>query len=759
MRIQPQHAAESSSPSATSHEQTHPGVAGQTSASPPETPVAAPLAALSPRRRASTSAAATTSHGTVAEPSSNETPPAATPAPSTETGLLARARSALATGTQYTTDALSHAASGLWSISDLRTMLQVHASDPAFLQMVRQLDQEQAAPHSLARLRAAMTQLRGAVADTENGLEERFRNAFLSDIKAVEDALHPLEHGTPATGRALKALLNLANAWPMLVPSPFMANQAKTFAYSLALAARSVLMLSASTLRPTADGLPIPIVGGGQLGRDANELHLYAYLLNGLFLPFEITKKTHNHAAIHQAEAVENNMGFGAAAATACAAIMVTPFLWSSISALGHRARDQASRLRASAAQQFGFTDYAQRTRAGMTPGQISVELRTQLDQIATVLLNGRDAFQQVRRDFTGPGQGHELTRTLNAQCTHLLETLDRCCQRLSTALQHDQGRSESIPRQLSNDDVASKLSLALLGTAVTGSAIYLIQPDRIGTVDTLADTAVVATVMLQSAFNKNANRQDAMERFKAMCGGSMVIAMALTAEKLTKTFADRSLIEASSTSPYYAGAIMSLMAMTMPGPVANATESAMNWGGRQIGRLFTGPDGTQLATTVASTPEELQETTHRTLQYLLQLSPEHLQAYEEHVAPDAALQAIQDASAAARPSTSRVTITEIEEDGSVAAPIEATPDNRPPQPSTSADATAPTTAESEASTQTIPLRTPQDADAVSLARPTVGESDKDSDVAESSAQTTLDDALAPSTRDDATVGRPSTLH
>ncbi|QBG98102.1 XopX family type III secretion system effector [Xanthomonas oryzae] len=758
MRIQPRQIEESSSPSATSHEQTHPdtAVAGQTSASPPQTPVAAPLAALSPRRRASTSAPATASHATVAEASSNETAPAATPAPSTETGLLARARSALTTGTQHAITGLSQAAHGLWSISDLRTMLEPQAHDPAFLQMVRQLDQEQAAPHSLARLSAAITQLRGAISNPENGLEERFRNAFLSDIKAVEDALHPLEHGTPATGRALKALLNLANAWPLLVPSPFMANQAKTFAYSLALAARGVLMLSASALRSTADGLPIPLIGGGQFGRDANELHLYAYLLNGLFLPLEITKKAGNEAVRHQAEAVENNMGFGAAAATACAAIMVTPFLWSSISALGNRARDQASRLHANAAHQLGFTNYAQRTRAGMTPGQISAELRTQLDQIAAVLLDGRDAFHQVRRDFTGPGQGHELTRTLNAQCTQLLETLDRCCQRLSTVLQHgqgqDPGRSESIPRQLSNNDIASKLSLALLGTAVSGSAIYLIQPDRIGTVDTLADTAVVTTVMLQSAFNKNANRQDTMERFKAMCGGSMVIAMALTAEKLAKTFADRSLIEASSASPYYAGAIMSLMAMTMPGPVANATESAMNWGGRQISRLFTGPDGTQLATTVASTPEELQETTHRTLQYLLQLSPQHLQAYEEHLAPDAALQAIQDASAAARPSTSGVTITEIEEDGSVAVPIAATSHNSPPHLSTSADAAAPTTAALEASTQTIPL---QGADAAALARPIAGESEKDSDVAEPSTPTTLDGAHS----DDATAGRPSTLH
>ncbi|MBV6809631.1 type III secretion system effector protein [Xanthomonas campestris pv. pennamericanum] len=669
--------------------------------SPTQTPLHPSLAALAPRSR-SRASSADSGHGASPVPSHDPEPQADSPerasGPSTAATLAARANAALSSGVQKAYAAVSKGASTLWSISDLRTMLQVHASDPAFLQMVRHLDQEQAAPHSLARLSAAIADLRGAVSNPRNGLEKRFRDAFLSDIKAVEKALHPLEHGTPATGRALKALLNLANAWPLLVPSPFMANQAKTFAYSLALAARGVLMLSASALRPTADGLPIPIVGGGQLGRDANELHLYAYLLNGLFLPFEITKKAGNDAVRHQAEALENNMGFGAAAATACAALMVTPFLWSSISAFGNRAREQASRLRASAAHQLGFTDYAQRTRASMTPGQISAELRTQLDQIAAVLLNGRDAFQQVRRDFTGPGQGHELTRTLNAQCTQLLETLDRCCQRLSAALQHGQVRSESIPRQLSNDDVASKLSLALLATAVTGSVIYLIQPDRIGTVDSLADTAVVTTVMLQSAFNKNANRQDTMERFKAMCGGSMVIAMALTAEKLAKTFADRSLIEASSTSPYYAGAVMSLMAMTMPGPVADATETAMNWGGRQIRRLFTGPDGAQLATTIPSTPEELQETSRRTLQYLLQLSPEHLRAYEEQVAPDAALQAIQDAGAQAqtRPASS-VTITEIteanEEEALAAAsasPEQRSPARTHPSPDQAAASTAP---------------------------------------------------------------------
>ncbi len=339
-------------PSATSHEQTHldTGVAGQTSASPPQTPVAAPLAALSPRRRASTSAPATASHATVAEASSNETAPAATPAPSTETGLLARA--ALATGTQHAITGLSQAAHGLWSISDLRTMLESQAHDPAFLQMVRQLDQEQAAPHSLARLSAAITQLRGAISNPENGLEERFRNAFLSDIKAVEDALHPLEHGTPATGRALKALLNLANAWPLLVPSPFMANQAKTFSYSLALAARGVLMLSASALRSTADGLPIPLIGVGSSDATPTSCICMPTCLMVCSCHWKSPRRPATRLCDIKPRQWKTTWVWRSRR-NGLRGDHGHPFLWSSISALGNRARDQASRLHASAAHQL----------------------------------------------------------------------------------------------------------------------------------------------------------------------------------------------------------------------------------------------------------------------------------------------------------------------------------------------------------------------------------------------------------------------
>ncbi|MFC7521118.1 XopX family type III secretion system effector [Xanthomonas populi] len=628
-------------------------VALQPPAPPTQTSVNPALSALAPRSRSGTSSASSAATSPV-EPSSP-----APQAPHTEATLAARTRAALTTSVQHASAAVSKAASNLWSLADLRTMLQIHADDPAFLQMVRHTDPEQVAPHSLDACRQQITQLRDAI-DAATGLEARFRQQVLGDIKAVEDALRPLEHETPSTKRALKSLANLVNLWQLTVPSPLLANQTKTFAYSIARATKGLMSLSASALRPTADGLPFPLMGG-QLGREANEMHFYVILLNGLFLTTELPKKFGNPSMRQQAEAVENNLGFAAAASTACTAMVLTPFLWNSLNALGNRMQQGVSHLGAGIADRAGFQTHAQRLRARLTPGQISAQLRTQLNEICAALENGRDAFQQARRNFTEPGTGHELTRTLNAQCTHLLETLDQCSKRLSTALQVDQDQPATIPRQPTHQDFSSKLALALLGAGVAGMTVYLIQPDRIGTVDMVADSALVTTVMMQSALNKHATRQDTMERFKAMCSGSMVMVLALGVEKLSKTFADKSLIEASSASPYYAGAIMSLMSMTMPGPMARGAELAMNWGGRQVMRVFKGPDGTQLATRMPSSPEELVQNVQRTASYVESLSPEQAQQYERMVG-DAMLQVIQDPGAASQTRPSSVTITEISE-------------------------------------------------------------------------------------------------
>ncbi|CTP85573.1 putative type III effector protein [Xanthomonas translucens pv. poae] len=604
-----------------------------------------------------------------------------TSAPAT---LATRASAVLTSGVKRASTALSTAASNLWSISDLRTMLQMHANDPEFLAVMKGADPERMAPHTLSSCRQQMRELSELIKHAE-GLGAHQRKQLLGDIKAVMDAMQPLDHATPVTSRVLKSIANLVNFWPVVVPSPLMGKQAKTFAFTMSTATKGVLALSASALRPTADGLPFPLAGG-QLGREANEGHLYNVLINTLFLATELPKKFGDPALRKQAEAVSNNMGYGAGLSVTFTAIMLTPFLWNSLSKLGNTMLDKGARLGAATADAVGLKNQAQQLRARLTPAQINDVVRNQLLQIRGQLDAASDAFQQARRNFIGEDGGKELTRTVNMQCTHLLETLDACSKRLASVLQLDGNQTPSLPREIRNQDFSSKLALTLLATAVTGSTIYLVQPDRLGTINLLSDTCIVTAVMGQSAWNKQATRQDAMERFKGMCGGSMVIALALGAEKLSKTFADKSLIDSSPNSQFYAGVIMSLMAVTMPGPIARSAEmamkmagSGMSMAGSGLKRLFTGPDGTPLATGAPGSPEEMQEHLESTARYLEDLSPEEQDAYASMVGEIAA-QAVQDAGAQAQVPHSSVTITEIEDDDQPAAPeqVAASSANRP---------------------------------------------------------------------------------
>ncbi|PPU96471.1 type III secretion system effector protein [Xanthomonas hyacinthi] len=550
-------------------------------------------------------------------------------------------------------------------MSDLRTMLQLQAHDPAFLAILRGTDPEQPSTHTLASCREQLLQLRNLCA-TAQDLQPHFRHAILSDIEAVEQAIAPLAHGTPATGRALKALANLVNAWPLLVPSPLLANQAKTFAYSIAGATKGVLSLSMSALRSTADGLPFPLTGG-ELGREANEMHFYAALLNGIFLATELPKKYGSESVKHQAEKIENSTYFRSTAAVAAAAVLLTPFVWSNVKQIAGRIRDHALRAGAAGAELVGLNSRAEQLRYRLSPAEVSDELRTRLNDIWLQLENGRVAFEQSRREFTEPGGGRELTRTLNSQCTHLLETLHACTTRFSSALGLDHAEAGITQRVNKNSDFSSKLALTILGAAVTGSTVFLIQPDKIGTADLVADSLVVTSVMAQSAWNKQATRQDAMERFKAMSAVSMVMALALGADKLSKAFTPKGLIESSPTAPYYAGLIMTIMSMTMPGPMARGAELAMNWGGAKIIGLFKGPDGATLATRVPASPEELHENAAGLQDYIARLSPEQQREYEL-MAGSSIQQAIENAGALqlapmATAQASGVTITEITEE------------------------------------------------------------------------------------------------
>ncbi|PPV05468.1 putative type III effector protein XopX [Xanthomonas bromi] len=664
MEIKKPQAAEPSS-FASSHDVhagTAPVVDVASPTSPTQTPLNPSLSALTPRSRsnASTSNSVHDSSPT-ASPSPGMQPhsPERASGPSTAATLAARANAALASGAQHAYAALSKGASNLWSLTDLRTMLQMHADDPAFLAVLKGDDPEHLMPHTLSSCRQQMQEL-GQLIEHAQGLGRHQRNQLMGDVKQVLNALQPLDHATPAASRVLKSIGNLINFWPIVVPSPLMGRQAKTFAFTMSTATKGVLAVSTSALRPSADGLPFPFAGG-QLGRDANEMHLYNVLINTLFLTTELPKKFGDQALREKAEAISENMGYAAGLSVTFTAIMLTPFLWNSLNKLGNSMLDKTARLGAPAAQVLGLNNQAQRLRDRLTPAHINAALRVQLQEIREQLDASCEAFQQARRGFVDQDGGRELTRTVNAQCTHLLETLDRCSKRLASVLQLDGDPTQSLPRGIPNQDVSSKVALMILATAVTGSTIYLVQPDRLGTINLLSDTCIVTALMGQSAWNRQATRQDAMERFKGMCGGSMVIALALGAEKLAKTFADKSLIEASPNAQFYAGAIMSLMAVTMPGPIARGAELAMNAAGSSLKRLFTGPDGTELATRTFDSVEQMQGHLQSVGEYAQQLTPQQLDSYATQIGENVAL-TLQAASAQSHAPRSNVTITEIDD-------------------------------------------------------------------------------------------------
>ncbi|MEA9878731.1 type III secretion system effector protein, partial [Xanthomonas campestris pv. raphani] len=140
----------------------------QPAASPTHSPVNPVLSELAPRSRSGSSSAT-----------------------SATATITAHVKSALANGARHASTAVSRAASDLWSLSDLRTMLQMHANDPAFLEILRGSDPEHATQHTLASCRQQMEELGELIKNTE-GLETHQGKQLLGDIKKVMNALQPL---------------------------------------------------------------------------------------------------------------------------------------------------------------------------------------------------------------------------------------------------------------------------------------------------------------------------------------------------------------------------------------------------------------------------------------------------------------------------------------------------------------------------------------------------------------------------------------
>lgn len=522
------------------------------------------------------------------------------------------------------------AATNLWTLCDLRTMLQRRAGDPEFLRMIRNSDLE--AGHAAFTIGEAQRQLRELASAIEIApdIKPKFRNAALKEIRSIQSALNPLQHGTNPHLRAFKALVNLINLWPSIVPSPFFANQAKTFAYTVAAASKAVVGVAGNFLRGTADGWPIPM-GGGEAGHHSNEVHFYPALLNAVYAFVYGFKQFGSEHARHRAEAIEHNGFFHGGVAVACGAILIAPFVWDHVQNAAGKARNAVVRGVASGLSIVERQEAAVRLREELTPGHVNAAVQQELTRIFTEFEAGRLALLQDRRNFT---QSNELTRTLNSQVTRLLESMGALTDRLDAAFHLRPSDGTVARRSDANPDLAAKTALTVFAGLITGTTVALIQPDKIGTVDLAADALVVTAVMAQSAANKNATRQDAMERFKGMAATSMVMCLALGADKLAQLSGSfpKGLIESSSTAPYYAAAVMTVMAMTMPGPVARGAEIGLNYAGSKIVALFTDPQGRQLATIIPASHEDALRRVSEIRTHVASMSAEELEEYETTV-------------------------------------------------------------------------------------------------------------------------------
>lgn len=521
-------------------------------------------------------------------------------------------------------------ASRFWVLCDLRTMLQPHAHDADLLRLIRGSDLE--AGNEAFTIGQATEQLQNlsTLISGSAEIQPKFKRQALKEIATIQQAMHPLQHGTSPSVRAFKAIVNLINLWPSIVPSPFIANQAKTFAYTVAASSKAVVGVAGNSLRSTADGWPFPL-GGGEMGHHSNEVHFYPALLNLVYGFVYGAKRFGDEPTRHRAEAIEHNKAFHGGVAVACGAILIAPFVWSHLQRAAGKASDFALRGIAAGVSQFGQRGVvaADGMREALTPGHVDDIVRAELTRVFREFEAGRISLDKTRRDFTEGGG--ELTRTLNSQVTRLLDSCGAFGDRLDRSFGLREADGGARAARSSNQDFASKASLTVFAGMVTGLTVFLIQPDPIGTVDLSADALVVTAVMAQAAANKNATRQDAAERFKGMAATSMVMCLALGADRLSKLSAamPNGLIQASPVAPYYAALAMTAMAMILPGPIARGAELGLNYAGSKITALFSDPQGNQLATVIPHSLEAAAERVEELRDHLSNMSAHELDAYE----------------------------------------------------------------------------------------------------------------------------------
>jgi hypothetical protein len=473
-----------------------------------------------------------------------------------------------------------------WKGTNIHGWAHIRGSDPDLLAQVRNagdggssilshIDEE------LAKLETHLPELKLHDAAMGRKLD--------SSLRSVKKNLATLRNGTPVGTRLLNSVINLAINWfPVLAPSPFLKNEPMTFAYTAAAAMNAMGMVGGSALTAAGSGRPVPF-GGGVLGEQANEAHLYPWILGAQFLPSEAVikyAKTHGMEALAAStEKFTGQTWWHALLGIAAFAALAQP-LFGDLLAKGARAT--AEKVFGRPANQQA--DLAKRAAWG------SEVMRNELTGSMERLRQHAKSFERIRRQYSAPRHtGPELTRAMNTRITTTLEEISSLSGRVQEQLgiepltrQQNSGASKSSSQRSTAVDTAKKLAYALLAGTFAVYTIVAVQPEVIATIDLSADAAVLIMAMMALVLNPYASAKDSKDRMLNMASTTITGAFAFTGDLVAKKGFPKKFPDGlMAKNPYIGAAIMMVLVALLPQHIASGLLSGASLAGQGLTRAY----------------------------------------------------------------------------------------------------------------------------------------------------------------------------
>jgi len=453
----------------------------------------------------------------------------------------------------------------------------------------------------VAKLSGLLAQIRASDPALAKSLE--------SSLKELQKHVKTLSEGVPVGTRLFNAALNFAVNWfPVLPPSPLMKNEPMTFAYTCAAVMNAMGMLGGSSMSIAGSGRPVPF-GGGVLGEQSNEAHLYPWIIGAQFLISESVIRGAGDAGNHHL--AENTKHF-------------TEQGWwhvlLGLSAFGVLAQPLFSGLIKAGAKK-GFKAVAggrfdnpqlQAETVARIGEAVKGEFKTSLGR----LLSEVDVLKMVRQGYTtGKLNEPAITRAMNTLVTMIADEASTLQARAQARLgpidiiptvasrgaitaspAADVGNvgpaattDEAGPRvgtPASRSDRPERLGYALVGALFATYTIIAVQPEEIATIDLSADAAVLILAMMALVFSNTATAKDSKDRLLNMASTTIAGAFAFTGDLVTKrAFPEQFPHGLMSKNPYAAAVLMQTMVALLPEHITNGVISTGTAIGSGVGK------------------------------------------------------------------------------------------------------------------------------------------------------------------------------